>query len=70
MNRQEQKRKREWIIAFGFLVEVFTFIMAGGLFFYSIILYCILGILGVIVGIFVRKLIEKNAVENYKWGLN
>lgn len=79
MNKEQIKNKkiREGIITFGFILEVIFYIQAGGGFYLSYItgsmktlgLSIVLYVIGVALALGVGYLIDKNAILNYKYGL-
>lgn len=77
INQKSKQKTREWIIVGGFITEVGLFLWTGFLFawaflFSSVFLYvlCIIHLaIALAVAFKTGNLIEKNALENFKWGL-
>jgi uncharacterized membrane protein len=63
------KRNRERNILLLFLLEMSLFIFAGFMIYISTIFCFFIVITGIIYAVLVGILIEKNAVEKFKWGM-
>ena len=59
-----QKNKRMLMEGVGFFLEMVSFIMAGVFMHYSLILYLLLGTVGLVMAIVVGKLIKQSGRED------
>ena len=69
MNLKREQFNRELSIKIGFFIEMLSFVLFGMFALISIKLSLFFMILGVIAATITTSNIEKNAVENFKWGL-